>query len=118
MWLAGRGVVLANCVPMARALGQESCLLLEPRLTLCITQSVIHRVLSCVSSLGLYFPFCKMESLIPALPQGDSARSDQIGEAFRNLSSPPVHSCQQPICLQHGLISPCPGAATRPYKVF
>lgn len=108
MWLAGRGVVLANCVPMARALGQESCLLLEPRLTLCIT----------LSSLGLYFPFCKMESLIPALPQGDSARSDQIGEAFRNLSSPPVHSCQQPICLQHGLISPCPGAATRPYKVF
>lgn len=46
---------------------------------------------------GLYFPFCKMESLIPALPQGDSTGSDwcyQIGEAFRNLGRSMAASVQ------------------------
>lgn len=57
----------------------------------CLACSVAHPP-SWVSSLGLYFPFCKMELLIPALPQGDSARSNrcyQIGEAFGDLTAQP-----------------------------
>lgn len=72
-----------------------------------------------VSSLSLYFPFCKMELLIPALPQGDNAGSNRcywMGEAFGNLTARAQASAAN--LLQSHLTSLGPGAATRPDKVF
>lgn len=71
-----------------------------------------------VSSLSLYFPFCKMELLIPALPRGIVQGATGATGWERPLeTSLPGHRRQQPICSR--ITSPhWAGAATRPDKVF
>lgn len=56
-----------------------------------------RRILSPSRALGLSFPFCKMELLIPALPQGDSVGATGATGWERPLeTSLPVRMRQQP----------------------
>lgn len=57
-----RGPSLRKCVLLGRALGEESHSL-GPALASALAPSA-----SFISSLGLYFPLCKMELITPAPP--------------------------------------------------